>query len=130
MPGMSNRTTSRRGVERVNERLQQLKAGPDAVAQQQRRPLGAPAPHRHPQGPAPDGHSPHLAIQRADHRLVLAVGVTIPWRGGLSRCRLVLPKRRSRSALPTTVTELVAIAAAASTGGRIPAAASGTSSRL
>jgi hypothetical protein len=26
-------------VERVNERLQQLKAGPDAVAQQQRRPL-------------------------------------------------------------------------------------------
>jgi hypothetical protein len=41
-----------------------------------------------------------------------------------------LPKRRSRSALPTTVTELVAIATAASTGGKIPAAASVTSSRL
>jgi hypothetical protein len=27
---------------------EQLKAGPDAVAQQQRRPLGDPAPHRHP----------------------------------------------------------------------------------
>src|SRR5262249_59609960 len=42
----------------------------------------------------------------------------------------VVRKRRSCSALPTTVTELVAIATAASTGGRIPAAASGTSSRL
>src|SRR5262249_56261858 len=39
-------------------------------------------------------------------------------------------KRRSRSALLTTVTELAAMATAASTGGRIPAAASGTSSRL
>jgi len=38
--------------------------------------------------------------------------------------------RRSRGALPTTVTELVAMAPAASTGGRIPAAASRTSSRF
>src|SRR5262252_1078710 len=39
-------------------------------------------------------------------------------------------KRRSHGALPTTVTELVAMATAASTGSRIPAAASRTSSRL
>src|SRR5215469_3589708 len=39
-------------------------------------------------------------------------------------------KRRSHGALPTTVTELVAMATAASAGGRIPAAASRTSSRL
>src|SRR5262249_34897772 len=39
-------------------------------------------------------------------------------------------KRRSRSALPMTVTELAAMASAASTGGKIPAAASGTRSRL
>src|SRR5207247_9362213 len=39
-------------------------------------------------------------------------------------------RRRSRSALPTTVTELVAMVSAASTGGRIPAAARGTRSRL
>src|SRR5260370_27578707 len=53
-------------------------------------------------------------------------GVAVPRRGG----RGAVPKRRSRSALPTTVTELVAIATAASTGGRMPAAASGTSVRL
>jgi hypothetical protein len=38
-------------------------------------------------------------------------------------------KRRSRSALPTTVTELVAMATAASTGGRIPAAPAAGGSR-
>src|SRR5215472_13934103 len=42
--------------------------------------------------------------------------------GGAARW-LVGWKRRSRSALPTTVTELVAMTTAASTGGRIPTAA-------
>src|SRR5215831_19106885 len=49
---------------------------------------------------------------------------------GVTALLSVVRKRRNRSALPTTVTELVAIATAARTGGRIPAAASGTSSRL
>ncbi len=43
------------GAERVDERLQQLEAGADAIAQHQRRPLGVPASHRDPQAPA-TGH--------------------------------------------------------------------------
>jgi len=49
------------GVERVDERLQQLEAGADAVAQHKWRPLAVPASHRDPQAPA-TGH------QRADGR--------------------------------------------------------------
>ncbi len=40
------------GVERVDEWLQQLEAGADAVAQDKWRPLGAPGSHRDPQAPA------------------------------------------------------------------------------
>src|SRR5260221_11263074 len=58
-----------------------------------------------------------------------AVGVAVT-ECGADGCPGVWPKRRSRSALPTTVTELVAIATAASTGGRMPVAASGTRIRL
>ena len=43
------------GVERMDERLQQLEARPDAVAQHKWRPLGVPASHRDPQAPA-TGH--------------------------------------------------------------------------
>ena len=40
------------GVERMDERLQQLEARPDAVAQHKWRPLGVPASHRDSQAPA------------------------------------------------------------------------------
>ena len=43
------------GVERMDERLQQLEARPDAVAQHKWRPLGVPASHRDPQAPT-TGH--------------------------------------------------------------------------
>ena len=47
-------------VDRVDEWLQQFKAGADAVAQHKRRRLPVPAPHGDPQDPATDGQRPHL----------------------------------------------------------------------
>ena len=46
-------------IERVDERLEQLQARADAVAQQQRRPARGPLPHRDPQGTAADPQDPH-----------------------------------------------------------------------
>ena len=48
-------------------------------------------------GLAAAGHAHHDHVQR------LHAGVARPWRDGRPRCPLALPKRRSRSALPTTV---------------------------
>jgi hypothetical protein len=55
------------GVERMDERLQQLEARPDAVAQHKWRPLGVPASHRDPQAPT-TGHqrAAGRARRRAD----------------------------------------------------------------
>ena len=48
-------------VERVDERLQQFKAGADAVAQQQWRPSGFPGPYSDPQDPpAPELQCPYV----------------------------------------------------------------------
>ena len=46
-------------IERVDERLEQLQARADAVAQQQRRPARGPFPHRDPDGTAADRQVPH-----------------------------------------------------------------------
>jgi len=46
-------------IERVDKRLEQLQAGPDAVTQQQRRPACGPLPDRDAQGPAADRQDPH-----------------------------------------------------------------------
>jgi hypothetical protein len=46
-------------IEGVDERLEQLQAHADAVAQQQRRPARDAWPHRDTDGPAADGQDPH-----------------------------------------------------------------------
>ena len=52
-------------IQRVGERLEQLQAGADTVAQQQRRPASGPFPHRDADGTAADRQDPH-PLGRAD----------------------------------------------------------------